>query len=248
MGSHPSKGGGIISKYLRNTEQENPYFEYFDDVIALFAEYGAAISLGTSFRPATVCDTWDMLLFEELITMGELCRRAQNANVPIMVEGIGHATINHIPQHIQLAKELCNGAPYRVLPMATDIALGFDHISAAIASAVAVNSGADAITCVSRAEHIGLPSQEDLEEAIIATIIAAHCGEVSVNREMSKERQMSLTRWQQGCKGDWTVAACPEGAKKALKKYDRLDDQLIQCSMCGAYCGITAGIAGSAKR
>lgn|GEM_PF-1185565 len=239
-----SKGGGIIASYMNLRGEENPYYLFFDDVLKVCGEYNVTISLGTAFRPATVCDTWDDLLIEELSVMGELVAKAQIAGVPIMIEGIGHATIGNIQTHIKLAKTLCHGAPYRILPMATDIALGYDHISAAIATAVAVANGANAVLCISRAEHIGLPSEQDLEEAIIAGKIAVHCGEISRSSgSLEKDRQMSLTRWSQGCKGDWTAAAHPEGAKEALQRYGRLDDQIVQCSMCGAYCGIAAGIS-----
>lgn len=239
-----SKGGGIMSQYMRVRGDENPYYTYYDEVLDICKEYNVAISLGTVFRPATVCDTWDDLLIEELTVMGELVKRAQDRDVPIMIEGIGHSTIGNIPAHIKLAKTLCNNVPYRVLPMATDIALGYDHISSAIGAAVAVAHGANAVLCISRAEHIGLPSEPDLEEAIIAGKIAVHCGELGLQTpDLSRDHQMSVTRWEQGCKGDWSAAIYPEGAKEALKRYERLDDQLIQCSMCGTYCGIAAGIA-----
>jgi phosphomethylpyrimidine synthase len=238
-----SKGGGIVANYIRMTGRENPYYEYFDDVLRILAGTGAAISLGTTFRTATVCDTWDKLLLGETRNMGELVRRAIEAKVPIMVEGFGHAAINSIPTYIRLAKLYCADAPYRVLPMATDRALGFDHISGAIAAAVAVANGANAVTAMSRAEHIGLPDMADMEEAIIATKIAAACGELGTIADFDPERQMSRTRWAQGCKGDWTVAIHPAGAEEALERRGRLNDQLIQCSMCGDFCGINAGIA-----
>lgn len=235
-----SKGGGVISSYLRSG-RENPYYVYFDEILDIFKHYNTTLSLGSVFRPATVCDCFDVLLIEELTVMGELVLRAQNAGVPVMVEGIGHSTIGNIPTHIRLAKTLCHNAPYRMLPMATDIALGYDHISAAIAGAVGVASGANVITCVSRAEHLGLPREKDVEEAIIAGKIAVHCGELSdPTANFDRDRQMSTTRWHHGCKGDWTAAIFPEGALLALEDHNRLDDQAIKCSMCGKYCGIAA--------
>jgi phosphomethylpyrimidine synthase len=239
-----SKGGGIISSWMRSRGEENPYYTYYDEILDMFKEYNTTISLGTVFRPATVCDSWDDVLIEELTVMGELVQRAYDKGVPIMIEGLGHSTMGNMQAHITIAKTLCHGAAYRMLPMATDIALGYDHISAAIAAAVGVQCGVNAVLCVSRAEHIGLPREEDLEEAIIATRIGVHCGEISLpNADLSKDRQMSITRWKEGCKGDWSWAIHPEGAKQALERYDRLDDQIIQCSMCGSYCGIAAGIS-----
>jgi phosphomethylpyrimidine synthase len=238
-----SKGGGIVAAYMRAGSRQNPYYEAFDELLDILAEYHVTLSLGTSFRPASVCDSWDELMAVELETMSELVERANARGVQVMVEGIGHAPIHSIPTYIRLAKSFCSGAPYRVLPMATDTALGYDHISGAISAAVAVAAGADAITCISRSEHIGLPSQAELEEAIIATKVAARCGELSKLGDFTREAQMSRTRWGQGCKGDWTTAIHPEGAADALRAKGRLDDQLIQCGMCGDHCGIAAGIS-----
>jgi phosphomethylpyrimidine synthase len=238
-----SKGGGIVSSYMRSTGRENPYFEYFDDLLAIFKSVGATISLGTTFRTATVCDTWDDDMATEIRTMSGLVKRSLAAGVPIMVEGFGHASLDAIPTYVRLTKAHCHQVPYRVLPMATDRALGFDHLSGAIAASAAVAAGADAVTAMSRAEHIGLPEKGDLEEAIIATRIAAGCGELVKLRDFSADAQMSRTRWAQGCKGDWTAAIYPDGAEEALRTRNRLDDQLIQCGMCGDFCGINAGIA-----
>lgn len=238
-----SKGGSIVSNYMRTSKRENPYYEYFDDLLAIFAPAGVTLSLGTTFRAASVCDGWDRLMLSETRRMGELVRRATSAGVAVMIEGLGHASISAIPTYIQLAKSYCDGAPYRILPMATDRALGYDHISGAIATANAVMGGADAVTAMSRAEHIGLPNKEDMEEAITATKVAVACGELGRNQHLAEEQQMSRTRWAQGCKGDWTVAIHPAGAEQALEARGRLDDQRIQCSMCGDYCGITGGRA-----
>lgn len=237
-----SKGGGVLTSYMRLTSRDNPYYDCFDDILELFKEHGVTLSLGTTFRPATVCDGWDALVIDELDAMAELVERAIAAEVNVMVEGIGHANVGAIPTFVRLAKSYCWGVPYRVLPMATDAALGYDHISGAIGASVAVAAGADAVTCMSRAEHIGLPTEADLEEAVIATRIAAHCGELMQRGDTSRDRQMSRTRWANGCKGDWQAAIYPDGAQAALLARGRLDDQLIQCGMCGDFCGIAAGI------
>ena len=238
-----SKGGGIVASYMRSTHRENPYYEYFDDILRIFHDANVTLSLGTTFRPATVCDSWDDLMATEIETMAELTARALEKGVATMVEGFGHASLAAIPTYIKLTKSYCYGVPYRILPMATDTALGFDHISGAIATAAAVAAGADAVTCMSRAEHIGLPREEDIREAVISARIASHCGELVKLGDYSKDYQMSRTRWGQGCKGDWTAAVYPEGAREALNSHNRLNDQLIQCGMCGDFCGIAAGIA-----
>lgn len=243
-----SKGGGIVSSYMLSTGKENPYYQYFDDILDIFLKYNVTLSLGTSFRPATVCDDWDELIEAEVSTMKKLVARALDCGVKVMIEGLGHVSIDRIPHFIKKTKSLCFNVPYRVLPIATDIALGFDHISGAIAGAIAVASGADAITCMSRAEHIGLPNIKELKEAIISARIAAHCGELAKLQDFSLDKQMSISRWKKGCKGDWSVTIYPEGAKNALKSKGRLADQLLQCSMCGFNCGIASGIASSKNK
>jgi phosphomethylpyrimidine synthase len=237
-----SKGGGIVSAYMLQVDAENPYYEYFDDVLDMLSHSEVTLSLGTSFRTASVCDGWDDLIDAEVNTMGELVRRALDKNVNVMVEGFGHVTLRNISQFIIRTKSICHDVPYRVLPVATDIALGFDHISSAIAGAAAVAAGADAITAVSRAEHVGLPSSDDLKEAIVAAKIAAHCGDLCRLGFLERDRKMSLSRWEHGCKGDWTVAIYPDGAREALKARNCDLDDSVQCSMCNEYCGIGASI------
>lgn len=243
-----SKGGGIVAAYMRATGLENPYYERFDEVLEIARDYEIVLSLGTSLRPATVCDQFDQLFLIELLAMQELTQRALEKGVKVMIEGIGHATLSDTSRYVRMTKDLCFGVPYRVLPMATDIALGYDHISGALGTAVAVMAGADAVTCISRAEHIGLPTDADIEEAVIATRIATHAAQLGDVVSLDKDRQMAMTRWMQGCKGDWTTAIYPAGAADALKRYGRYQDQLVQCSMCGEYCGIAAGISTTKKR
>lgn len=236
-----SKGGGIVSSFMYASNTENPYYKYFDSILALFKQYNITLSLGTAFRTATVCDKWDNLLQIELNTMQELVKRALTKGVNVMIEGLGHADLASIPTLIKLAKSQCYNVPYRILPMATDAALGFDHISGAIATSQAVLHGANAVTCISRAEHIGLPNKNELEEAIIATKIAAHCAELVTLGNYDYDRMISLARWCKGCKSDWKAALFPEHAKKALSQKGSHYYTKTECSMCGNFCGIAAG-------
>jgi phosphomethylpyrimidine synthase len=174
----------------------------------------------------------------EMTRMAELVKQAQEKNIGIVVEGIGHAPINKIPQIITKSKEICYNAPYRVLTVATDIALGYDHISSAIASAVAVYNGANMITCVSRSEHIGLPSENDLLEAVISSRIAAHCGYSARTNDFSKDMEMSKARNIIGCYGQIEAAIYPHGAEEAIRK-NKFDNEK-SCSMCGAFCALAA--------
>ena len=158
----------------------------------------------------------------------------------IAVEGIGHASLDRIPEIIRKSKQICEDAPYRVLTVATDIALGYDHIASAIASAVAVMSGACSITCVTRSEHIGLPNAGDLEEAVAAARIAAQCGFSARQGDFSADRRMSEARQKSGCIGDIACALYPEGALRMIRErgYEKPGKG---CSMCGEYCPFEMG-------
>lgn len=236
-----SKGGGIVNSFMRTHKTENPYYKYFNNILTIFKKYNITLSLGTVFRTASVCDKWDNLLQVELNTMQELVKRSLTEGVNVMIEGFGHADLASIPTLIKLAKSQCYNVPYRILPMATDAALGFDHISGAIATSQAVLHGANAVTCISRAEHIGLPNKSELEEAIIATKIAAHCAEIVTLDNFDCDRMISLARWRKGCKSDWKAALFPKHAKEALSQKGFHDNKKAECSMCGNFCGIAAG-------
>jgi len=235
-----SRGGTMMLEILQSTREENPYWLFFDDVLDIAQKYSLSLSLGTCYRPASVCDIGDVndLYFLEMKRMAELIKRAKEKNVGIIVEGIGHAPINRIPDIIMKSKEICLNAPYRVLTVATDIALGYDHISSAIASSTAVYNGANMITCVSRSEHIGLPSESDLLEAVISSRIAAHCGYSARTNDFSKDYIMSKARNAVGCYGQIEASIYPQGAEEAIKRHKFGDEKL--CSMCGAFCALAA--------
>lgn len=238
-----SKGGGIVAKHFLTQKQENPYYKQFGEILDICREYSVTLSLGTSLRPASVCDGWDSLLDSELDIMSDLVCQAKAKNVSIMVEGIGHARISSIPTYISIAKARCQDVPYRILPMATDAGLGLDHISGAIGTAVAVAAGANAVTCMTRAEHIGLPTEEDLREGIAATRIAVHCGEISKqNANLDRDKGISELRRTTGCKSDWQLAICPEIAQAELEKHGNSYSEEIQCGMCGEHCGLESSL------
>lgn len=236
-----SRGGTMMMEILRASQMENPYWEYFDDVLDIAGKYNLTISLGTCFRPASVydCVNSNSLYFMEIKRMGELVRRADEKGIGVVVEGIGHAPLNHIESVVKQSKEFCGQAPYRVLTVATDIALGYDHIASAIGSANAVYHGADMVTCVSRAEHIGLPSLSDMEEAVITARIAAYAGFSARQNSFGRDREMSVARSLSGCGGLISAAIYPEGAKEALRKR-RHAEGMKGCGMCGEFCALDA--------
>lgn len=230
-----SKGGGIIADYMAQTGEENPYWVFFDEILNLVSGTGVAISLGTTFRPASVCDKWDDFSENEITKMGELVARADERNVPIIVEGLGHVSINEIESIVKKTKLKCHNAPYRILSVATDRAIGGDHISGAIAAAVAVANGANMIQAVSRKEHIGLPDCEDVVEAVTSAKIAAAVGELVSIGNYELECEMAKSRWENGCHGNLNFSINPKSVPALAVKGN---DCIKSCSMCGDYCGL----------
>lgn len=231
-----SRAGMLMLELMNKNDFENPFYTYFDEILEICSEYNITLSLGPMYRPASVydCNLRDKLLIKELQRMGELVERANRKKVLVTIEGIGHAPINQIPPIIKKSKELTHKAPYRVMTVSTDIALGYDHISSAIASAVAVYNGADSITCVTRSEHIGIPNLEEVREGVIAAKIATYAGYSARKNDFSRDYEMSKARYEKGCMGQAGLALFPEDVLNLLKK--RGEENSKSCTMCGEYC------------
>jgi len=236
-----SRGGAAILDILMKTNEDNVYWEYFDDICKIIKKHNIALSLGSTYRPASVCDAGehDFLYWEETKLMGQLVETCINQEIPVMVEGIGHAPIHEIPNIVRKSKEICKNVPYRVLSVATDIALGLDHISSAIAISVAAANGADLATCITRAEHLGQPFQEDIIEGILAARVAAHCGDIAKLKNFERDKAMSSARANCGCHGVLDAAINKEIGADSLIRYSKgKKDGEITCSMCGNRCAL----------
>ncbi len=233
-----SKGGRLMLQRMERTQQENPFFSRFDDVLRIFKKHDAVISLGPVYRPASVVD--DLMSDEdpywiEVRRMETLVEQAIAAEVPIIVEGIGHARMDRIPTYVKRTKEICHDVPYRVLSVSTDIALGYDNVASAIASSIAVLNGADIVTAVSASEHIGLPSVQQVEDAVVSSRIAIHSACICTGNGIEKDCAMSRARATKGsCQGSIENAIFPAGAGRALR--DRM--QTEGCAMCGELCAL----------
>ena len=175
-----SRGGSIIYAWMEMTGNENPFFEYYDEVLDICREYDVTMSLGDACRPGCIMDASDISQIEELVTLGELTKRAWEKDVQVMIEGPGHMPINQIQANMEIQKTICKGAPFYVLgPLVTDIAPGYDHITSAIGGAIAATYGASFLCYVTPAEHLRLPDLNDVKEGIIATRIAAHAADIA---------------------------------------------------------------------
>ncbi|AJD03547.1 HMP-P synthase [Campylobacter lari CCUG 22395] len=233
-----SRGGSVLYAWMQMNDAENPFYEYYDDLLAICKEFDVTLSLGDALRPGCTHDASDAAQIAELIELSLLTKRAWAQDVQVMIEGPGHMAINEIEANMQLEKRICNGAPFYVLgPLVTDIGAGYDHISGAIGGAVAAAAGADILCYVTPAEHLRLPNLEDVRDGIVATKIAAHAGDIA---KLPKERKiddaMSKARQDIDWEKMFKLAIDGEKAKKIFN--ERKPEELNSCSMCGKMCAM----------
>jgi len=234
-----SRGGAILASWIKFHKKENPFFAHFDRILDIAYEYDVVLSLGDGMRPGSVLDANDKAQFLELKILGELALRARKRNVQVMIEGPGHVPLNKIEENITLEKKLCHNAPFYVLgPLVTDIASGYDHISASIGGALAAGFGADFLCYVTPAEHLRHPSLSDVKEGVIASRIAAHAADIvkGNKRAIEQDRQMSLSRKRRNWARQIKLSIDPQKAKEYRASSKPLDNEV--CTMCGKYCPI----------
>jgi phosphomethylpyrimidine synthase len=232
-----SRGGSILLQWMKHNNKENPLYEDFDALLEIAYRYDVTLSLGDGMRPGTIIDATDRPQIEELILLGELARRAREKNVQAMIEGPGHVPLDQIAANVILEKRLCDGAPFYLLgPLPTDIAPGYDHITAAIGGAIAAAAGADFLCYVTPAEHLALPTPEDVYIGVVASRIAGHAADIvkKVPGAIEKDRLMSIYRRDLNWEGMLSVAIDPAQAKKRLA----LANDKETCTMCGELCAV----------
>lgn len=233
-----SRGGSLMASWMLHYHKENPFYEYFDDILKICQKYDVALSLGDSLRPGCLADASDEAQFSELKILGELAKRAYEADVQVMIEGPGHVPLNQIERNVELQKKLCNQAPFYVLgPLVTDIAAGYDHIASAIGACVAAWKGVAMLCYVTPKEHLGLPNDKDVREGIIAYKIAAHAADIARGRIGARERddKMSDARYSFDWNRQFELALDGDRAREyhdeALPQEVFKDAEF--CSMCG---------------
>lgn len=234
-----SRGGALIYAWMELNGKENPFYEYFDKVLDICEKYDVTISLGDACRPGAIKDSTDASQIKELMTLGELAKRAWKRNVQVMIEGPGHMSLDEIKANMQLEKKLCHNAPFYVLgPLVTDIAPGYDHITSAIGGAIAASSGADFLCYVTPAEHLRLPNLEDMKEGIIATKIAAHAGDIAKGIKGARDwdNAMSKARRELNWEKIFDLSIDPEKARRYREESKPEDEHT--CTMCGKMCAV----------
>lgn len=234
-----SRGGSLLFAWMELNNKENPFFEHYDELLEICSKYDMTISLGDALRPGSINDATDASQIKELITLGELTKRAWEKNVQIIVEGPGHMAINEIEANMILQKKLCHGAPFYVLgPLVTDVAPGYDHITAAIGGAIAATYGADFLCYVTPSEHLRLPNLEDMKEGIVATKIAAHAADIAKGIDGARDwdNKMSKARADIDWNTMFELALEPEKPKRYRAESKPHDEE--SCTMCGKMCSM----------
>jgi phosphomethylpyrimidine synthase len=236
-----SRGGSLLARWMGHTGGENPLYEHYDRLLQICLEHDVTLSLGDGLRPGSVVDAHDAAQLDELATLGELAARARETGVQAMIEGPGHVPLNQIESSIRLQKSLCAGAPFYVLgPLTTDIAAGYDHVAAAIGGAVAAAAGADFLCYVTAAEHLRLPTVEEVREGVVATRVAAHSADIVKygERALARDRRMSTARRRLDWREMFEAALDPVMARH-MRTHSEDSDRDV-CTMCGDLCAIRA--------
>ena len=236
-----SRGGSLVFAWMSMTGNENPFYEYYDEIVEICREYDVTISLGDACRPGCLADATDGCQIEELIMLGELTERAWKRDVQVMVEGPGHVPMDQIAANMKIQQTICKGAPFYVLgPLVTDIAPGYDHITAAIGGAIAAWQGAAFLCYVTPAEHLALPNVDDVHQGIIASKIAAHAADIAkgIPGARDQDDRMADARKALDWDAQWLEALDPEVAKEIRKSRMPEEDHSDTCSMCGKFCAV----------
>ncbi len=234
-----SRGGAITAEWMLKNKKENPFFEYFDDLLKILKKYDMALSLGDGMRPGAIKDATDYYQIEELKILGKLFKKANEFGVQTMIEGPGHIPLNQIEKNIKLEKEYCYNAPFYVLgPLVTDIAPGYDHITAAIGGALAGYYGANFLCFVTPAEHLHLPDEKDTIDGLIATKIAANASDIAKGNKKAIKRaeEISLARKNFDWEKQKALSINPDEVERRLKLKGVAEDGV--CTMCGEFCSM----------
>jgi len=234
-----SRGGAILASWIYRNKKENPFYQYFDKILDIAYRHDVTLSLGDGLRPGSILDATDKGQIAELKILGELLLRAKRRNVQVMIEGPGHIPLDQIKKNIILQKKICHNAPFYVLgPLVTDIAAGYDHISAAIGASLAASYGADFLCYVTPSEHLRHPSVEDVREGVVASRIAAHAADIvkGISSASKWDKQMSLARKKRDWKKQIKLSIDPDKARDYRASSKPLLSDV--CTMCGKYCSI----------
>jgi phosphomethylpyrimidine synthase len=221
-------------------DKENPYYEYFDYMCEIARKYDVTFSLGDALRPGSILDSHDELQVAEMINVARLAKRAHEKDIQVMIEGPGHVPLNEVAANVRLAKSLIGDVPYYVLgPLVTDIAAGYDHIASAIGAAISAAEGVDLLCYLTPAEHLALPTAEEVKEGLIAYRIAAHAGDLVKIRDKAIKWDMEITQARRTLNWEKQISLSinPEEAERIhTRREGQIQGNNAPCTMCGSAC------------
>jgi phosphomethylpyrimidine synthase len=235
-----SRGGAFLTTWMLHHDRENPLYEDYDRLLEIAKKYDVTLSLGDGLRPGCLADATDRAQVHELMTLGELTKRAWEQDVQVMIEGPGHVPLNQIKANVLLQKQLCHSAPFYVLgPLVTDVAAGYDHVACAIGGAVAGEAGADFLCYVTPTEHLCLPGVEDVREGVVVSKIAAHAADIARGHEgaIARDRKMAMARKNLDWEAQMELVIDPQKARRLRSENPPKEDDDV-CTMCGKFCAI----------
>lgn len=234
-----SRGGSIIFAWMELTGKENPFYEHYDELLDICRKYDVTLSLGDACRPGSIADAGDVSQIEELVTLAELTQRAWDKDVQIMIEGPGHMPLNQIKSNMEIEDSICKGAPFYVLgPLVTDVAPGYDHIVGAIGGAIAAASGAAFLCYVTPAEHLRLPTIEDVKEGIIASKIAAHAADIAKGIKDADQWDYEMSEARRNLDWDKQFDLAMDSEKARRYRKESTPEREDTCTMCGKMCAV----------
>lgn len=232
-----SRGGSLLFAWMEMNQKENPFYEYYDRLLDICERYDVTLSLGDACRPGSIHDSTDAAQIEELITLGELTKRAWERNVQVIIEGPGHVPLHEVRTNMELQKKLCHGAPFYVLgPLVTDVAPGYDHITSAIGGAIAATYGADFLCYVTPAEHLRLPTLEDVKEGIVACKIAAHAADIAKQIPGARDWDNAMSKARAEVDFPEMIRLALEPEKARRYRESAKPEHEDSCTMCGKMC------------
>ncbi|MBD3347867.1 MAG: phosphomethylpyrimidine synthase ThiC [Candidatus Eisenbacteria bacterium] len=239
VGDVVSRGGAFLMEWMSFNKAENPLYEEYDELLDIAATHDVTLSLGDGLRPGALADANDGAQIAELTVISQLVERARARGVQVIVEGPGHVPLHLVESSVELEKSLCKGAPFYVLgPLVTDVAPGYDHIGAAIGGAVAAAAGADFLCYVTPAEHLRLPTVDDVSEGVYALRLAAHAADIAKGVRGARDWDDSMSRARKAL--NWqamlTTALDPDKARRLREASTPADEEL--CTMCGEFCAV----------
>lgn len=234
-----SRGGAFLATWMLYHKRENPFYQSFSRLLSIARKYDITLSLGDGLRPGSLADATDRAQIHELLTLAELTQQAWDADVQVIIEGPGHIPLDQVEVNVLLQKRLCKGAPFYVLgPLVTDIASGYDHIACAIGGAVAGMAGADFLCYVTPAEHLRLPSVEDVREGVIATRIAAHAADIARQHPAAIEWDLKMSRARKALNWKKQIGLSIDPSKARAYRASSKPSSDDVCTMCGEFCAI----------